>query len=269
MQKRIMLVLAISLLLMFFVGCNKENNIKIENQVIDKIELLATSDKDKLLVANINNKKTVLDYKGNLTQESEDVALLLQETMGNEEPNRVLSSPDTLKKLSSIKTNNVIISQRNATSISSRNTYTSNTFLSVFMWLHTMGYCSYGLYVIFSGTFVGGTFLMAAGLIMCPLISKTIRFLPRFVLMLLLLIVSSFFYKNPLITRLGNNDKIKSATIVTEETTKTTFIRDGIAIIGEYEQDNDTENGPEPIRWLATTAQPPDMPSFTTAPQPS
>ena len=65
MQKRIMLVLAISLLLMFFVGCNKENNIKIENQVIDKIELLATSDKDKLLVANINNKKTVLDYKGN------------------------------------------------------------------------------------------------------------------------------------------------------------------------------------------------------------
>ena len=61
------LVISIFIFMMFFMiaGCNKKNNINLKSQTSDNIVLLSASDKDKLLVALINDKKTVLDYSGN------------------------------------------------------------------------------------------------------------------------------------------------------------------------------------------------------------
>lgn len=55
----------IILLTAFIIGCNNKNVIKKSEIPNDKIEILKASDLDKLLVANINLKTTVLDYEGN------------------------------------------------------------------------------------------------------------------------------------------------------------------------------------------------------------
>lgn len=61
------------------------------------------------------------------------------------------------------------------------------------MWLHTIFYGFYGICVVFVGSFIGGAILFAAGLMMCPKVNKTMKFWPRLGLMLLLIVISTFF----------------------------------------------------------------------------
>lgn len=71
--------------------------------------------------------------------------------------------------------------------------YNPNIFVKFIMWIHLIFNCFFAISMIFAGYFIPGSFLMAAGLIMYPKINTTMKFWPRYGIMMLLYFISGFF----------------------------------------------------------------------------
>ena len=151
----------------------------------------------------------ILDGNGHVTDESEKVILEIQDKMENE---------DLTVRMSETPTPQVQSIQQNTYQQPTQNTYTQqkqiptqaqqqvvkqssigkpiyspNGFVKFIMWSHTVFYCLGGVGIILAGAFIAGAILFAAGLMMCPKVNNTMKFWPRFGLMLLLMVISAFF----------------------------------------------------------------------------
>lgn len=158
----------------------------------------------------------ILDNNGHVTDESERVILAIQDKMENEDltvrmpPPQNMSMSQMPQTVYQQPTQEVYVQQQtpvqlqqqvpvqtqqrvaNSPSIG-KSTYNPNGFVKFVMWLHTIFYGFCGICVVFAGSFIGGVILFAAGLMMCPKVNKTMKFWPRFGLMLLLIVISVFF----------------------------------------------------------------------------
>lgn len=71
--------------------------------------------------------------------------------------------------------------------------YNPNWFAKFVMWVYTVSNIFGGISIICAGFFIGGCIVFASGLMMCPKINKTMKFWPRFGLMMLLIFIGAFF----------------------------------------------------------------------------
>ena len=67
--------------------------------------------------------------------------------------------------------------------------YNPNGFIKFIMWAHTVFYAILGVLLVICGSFICGAIWFAAGLMMCPKVNVTMKFWPRFGLMILLLVI--------------------------------------------------------------------------------
>ncbi len=162
----------------------------------------------------------ILDNNGHVTDESERVILAIQDKMENEDLTVKMPEPEVqqvsyqqpMQNAYQQPVQNVYQqpvqstytqSQQMATqpsqqakitsaSNSVKPIYNPNGFVKFIMWLHTLFYGFCGICVVVAGSFIGGTVLFAAGLMMCPKVNKTMKFWSRFGLMILLIIISCF-----------------------------------------------------------------------------
>ena len=151
----------------------------------------------------------ILDSNGHVTDESERVILEIQDKMENED--LAVRMPETpTPQAQSIQKNtyqqpiqNTYTQQQQIPTQTQQQVvkqssigkpiYNPNGFVKFIMWSHTVFYCLGGMGIIFDGAFIAGAILFAAGLMMCPKVNNTMKFWPRFGLMLLLIVISAFF----------------------------------------------------------------------------
>lgn len=155
----------------------------------------------------------ILDNKGHVTDESERVIFEIQDKMENEDltvrmpdlknqqqiyyqqSNNVYQHPVQVRPVQSqqqISIQNQIQNRNNSIN-SIKPIYNPNGFVKFIMWGHTIFYGLGGVGIILDGSFVSGAILFAAGLMICPKVNNTMRFWPRFGLMILLICVSAIF----------------------------------------------------------------------------
>lgn len=151
----------------------------------------------------------ILDNYGHVTDESERVILEIQDKMSTEDlavriPKAEIQQPIYQQPLQQqpVYQQQVVYRQQQpvyqqqsynvprADNKSLR--YNPNGFVKFIMWAHTVFYAMLGVLLVFGGAFICGTLWFAAGLVMCPKINVTMRFWPRFGLMLLLLVIGCF-----------------------------------------------------------------------------
>ncbi len=152
----------------------------------------------------------ILDNNGHVTKESEKVILEIQNKMKSEDLSVKMPEPEILQQNTVQQTNDMYqmqtqqvqkqqipmqnqLQNRNNITKACKPIYNPNGFVKFIMWLHTIFYGLSGLLFIVAGLFVSGTIFAAAGLMMCPKINKSMRFWPRFGLMILLIVISGFF----------------------------------------------------------------------------
>lgn len=147
----------------------------------------------------------ILDSNGHVTDKSEGVILEIQDKMKNEDltvrmpnPQVELIQQSTYQQFIqniNMELKQILVPFKQQVvrqSLSVKQIYDPNGFVKFIMWLHTIFYGFGGICGIFSGDFIAGTIVFAAGLMMCPKVNNTMKFWPRFGLMLLLLMISAF-----------------------------------------------------------------------------
>lgn len=164
----------------------------------------------------------ILDDKGCVTDESEQVIVAIQDKMQNEDLTVRMPSPETYQQQMNAQqsiniyqqqpVNETYTSQQRPVQVqqkvssqiqqqykstpnvsTTKPIYNPNIFVKFIMWLHTISYALCGIGFVGNGKFVSGVLVFAAGLMMCPKINKTMRFWPRYGLTVLLIFVSAFF----------------------------------------------------------------------------
>lgn len=169
-----------------------------------EMQIVASAASLAKMVKTIINTN-ILDDTGHVTDESERVILAIQDKMENGElsvkmpkskmPQQQISVQQTQKNYQQLQSSSYASQKASneATTAPVKPIYHSNWLVKLIMWLHTIFYVFCGLCVIIAGSFVGGSILVASGLMMCPNINKTMKFWPRFGLMCLLIVISTFF----------------------------------------------------------------------------
>jgi hypothetical protein len=153
----------------------------------------------------------ILDNNGHVTEKSEQVILQIQDKMNSGEPLIKISEPEQQQQQEYYQTQqqpqqvyqqpqyqqqtptNMKNSNAGNVANSVKTIYNPNGFVKFIMWAHTVFYAFCGVCLVFAGTFVAGVIWFAAGLMMCPKINKTMKFWPRFGLMVLLIIIGALF----------------------------------------------------------------------------
>ena len=144
----------------------------------------------------------ILDENGQVTDESEQLILEMQDKIENEDLS--VKMPESELSLQQVNVQQVSNSYKELQSVSNtsqkvnsaalkrnvKTIYNPNAFVKCIMWLHTIFYVFCGFCIIMGGSFIAGSILMASGLIMCPKVKRTMRFWSRFGLMLLLIVIS-------------------------------------------------------------------------------
>jgi hypothetical protein len=137
----------------------------------------------------------ILDNNGHVTDESEQVILQIQDKMNSGEPLVKRSEPERQQQQPQYQQQTPInMNKSNTENVvnSVKTIYNPNGFIKFIMWAHTIFYAFCGVCLVFAGTFIAGAIWFAAGLMMCPKINKTMKFWPRFGLMILLIIIGAF-----------------------------------------------------------------------------
>lgn len=144
----------------------------------------------------------ILDNNGHVTDKSERVILQIQDKMNTEDltvrmPEQVIQPsvyPQSLKQQAAYQQQRAYQQpkqpQKNESKTDKKTLmYNPNGFVKFIMWAHTVIYTILGVILVFGGSFICGAIWIAAGLLMCPKVNVTMKFWPRFGLMILLLII--------------------------------------------------------------------------------
>lgn len=152
----------------------------------------------------------ILDSSGHVTYESEQVILSIQDKVRTQDLSVKIPKSEDSKKEEALGQNyfykqsemsvlpkmqvvSQTIKRKNSSTTSIKPNYNPNGFVKFLMWIHTIFWCIVGVSGIVAGSFMAGSILFAAGIMMCPKFNISVRFWGRFGLMILLIIVSSFF----------------------------------------------------------------------------
>lgn len=159
----------------------------------------------------------ILDNSGHVTDESERVILAIQDKMENEDltvrmpdnsitqvqaiqqnihhqtAKNMYKQPQVNSYTNQMKITSQYQQQKAKLSPVGKPIYNPNGFVKFIMWLHTVWYGIVGVGLLLGGFFIAGSVIFAAGLMMCPKVNKTMKFWPRFALMILLIVLGSFF----------------------------------------------------------------------------
>ena len=147
----------------------------------------------------------ILDNNGQVTDESERVILEIQDKMNTEdltvrmpeEEVQQLVHQQSLQK-QTVYQHQVVDWQpcQQSNNVPKADNkipiYNPNGFVKFIMWMHTVFYIILGTFLVFGGAFICGAMWFAGGLMMCPKINVTMKFWPRFGLMILLLAIGCF-----------------------------------------------------------------------------
>lgn len=149
----------------------------------------------------------ILDNNGHVTDESERVILEIQDKINTDNLTVRMPEPEVQRQVAHQQQQPVYQQpvcqqqqpeyQYQENSVLKANNkkviYNPNGFVKFIMWVHTFWYAILGLLLVIGGSFICGAIWFAAGLMMCPKINVTMKFWPRFGLMLLLFVVGCFF----------------------------------------------------------------------------